>query len=95
MSLNDELPSQVEIIESSLSASSGRIATDGQHIIWEGSIRRASPVVISYRARVVGFGVIRNAVQINDGAGMITERAATTIVPTQLYLPLLLRGNGS
>ncbi|MFQ5856602.1 MAG: S8 family serine peptidase [Anaerolineae bacterium] len=91
MSLQDELPPQLEFIEGSLSASSGRATSDGQHIIWEGRVPRdRPPVSIHYRARVIGYGVITNVAQVNDGTGITTVHAATTLVPTELYLPLLV-----
>ncbi|RME48314.1 MAG: DUF11 domain-containing protein [Chloroflexi bacterium] len=89
MSLDDELPPQIELVNGSLSASSGRTTSDGRRIIWEGRVLRGQPVTISYRARVVGHGVITNIARVDDGTGVVTEHSATTVVPTKLYLPLL------
>lgn len=93
MSLYDELPSQLELMEGSLSASSGRATSDGRRLIWEGRVPRDAPVSISYRARVVEHGVITNIARVNDGTGVTTEHASTTIVPTKLYLPLVMLTN--
>lgn len=91
IALTDRLPAQLEVVAGSLSASSGRTTTDSREIIWEGGVRRSEPVTITYRARVVGFGVATNVARIDDGAGVTTELRATTLVPTRLYLPYLRR----
>jgi hypothetical protein len=94
MSLSDELPTQLELIEGSLSASSGRVASDSRQIIWEGRVPRDQPVSISYRTRVIRHGVATNVVRLDNGTDLVTEHTATTIVPTKLYLPLLRLSSG-
>ncbi len=88
--LYDELPAQLELVTGSLSASSGRATTDGRRVVWEGQVLRDRPVSISYRARVVAHGTITNLARISDGTGTTTEHSATTVVPTRLYLPVVM-----
>ena len=89
--VTDELPPELQLVEGSLSASSGRFASDGRHIVWQGSVPRERRVTIRYRARVVRSGVIRNVARIDDGYGVVVEREAVTVVATRVYLPLVMR----
>jgi len=87
----DELPLELRLVSDSLTASSGRLASDGRRIVWQGSVPRDRGVTIRYQARAVRSGVIRNVARIDDGYGMVVEREAVVIAPTQVYLPAVMR----
>jgi uncharacterized repeat protein (TIGR01451 family) len=91
MTLTDEIPRELELVDGTLVASSGRVVSDGRQLVWQGRVRRTSPVVIRYQARVVKSGTIRNTARINDGYGVTTQHEAVTVVPAQMYLPVVIR----
>ncbi len=94
--LSNVIPSYVAYVPGSLSTEGAPPADyDGEKVTWSGSLGLGSPVTITYGAVVsttrAGL-TIRNVMRLEDDFGYVTERTATTTVPSlPKFLPLIMK----
>jgi uncharacterized repeat protein (TIGR01451 family) len=91
--LTDTLPAGLTYL-GGLAASSGSFGEAGGVITWTGSVPVGASVTISFKAQLDASPVtpyrVTNAVQLNDGLGIILERQAAAVVNgLAFYLPLI------
>jgi uncharacterized repeat protein (TIGR01451 family) len=95
--LTNVIPAHVAYVPGSLSTEGGPPAVcDGEKVTWSGSISFGPHVTITYGAVVSttrGNLSIRNVMHLEDDFDYVTERTATTVVPSlPQFLPLIVKG---
>jgi len=99
--LTDVIPTGATLIPASLWWSSGQGAVDAETVTWQGEVVAQGMVMVRFQMRVgqdVQLGTaLRNTALIQDEAGHVVERSASTMVVSvlnPLYLPIIF-GSGT
>ncbi len=90
--LTDVLPAGVTVVTASLP---GGMSCGGGACVWGGTVAAGAEVRLSFQARadtdLRAGTVLTNEVVVNDGAGVVLTRRASTLVSCRIYLPLVSR----
>jgi uncharacterized repeat protein (TIGR01451 family) len=91
--VTDRVPPQATLVPGSLSASAGTVEEEDGVIRWRGPVNRGHLIAIGYQVQITSprGGTIVNAARIKDSFGQVIERQAATVVPVNLYFPLVAR----
>jgi uncharacterized repeat protein (TIGR01451 family) len=94
--LTNAIPAHTAYVPGSLSTEGTPSASyDGERVTWSGPLGLGSPITITYGAVVSttrGDLTICNAAHLEDDFGYVTERTATTTVPTvSQFFPLIMK----
>ncbi len=92
--LTDTLPSQVDYL-GPISATSGSASFSNGDILWQGSLSEQESVTIVWPVQIqsdiqVGTS-IPNTALIQDEQGIYNTTTAVTIVPAEVYFPLIMK----
>ncbi len=95
LTMTDTVPAEVTYVAGTARASAGSVSVLGDQIVWQGVVPTGGEARVSFLADVgeaVPVGAtIRNRAVIGDGAGnTVTVEATTTIVASQISLPIIL-----
>lgn len=89
------LPSGLGLLPDSVFATSGAVLTTANAVLWRGGVSRAGPPpTLTFQARVAADyqgGPLMTVARIEDGFGVVVERAAVIGRDWQVFLPLTLR----
>ena len=93
--LTDTLPTNLSLVNGSLTASAGGLGIQGQVITWAGAINSSQTVLITYAARLANAipvgTLVTNPLAIDNGAGAVFNTRATVKVGSFVFLPLVMR----
>lgn len=94
--VTDTLPvSYTRLLTNTLQASAGTLAYTETILTWNGPVSTGNPITISFAVQIsdsLPLGTyITNHAQVNDRVHQPFTRTATTVIPFQVYLPLVLR----